>query len=170
MLSRSCWALLFLCAAAGFFGWLGLGTPPEELGTPPELGIPPHIPFEMITGDERFQAEATSCELSPLDSCHCQVMVRLRSPCADLSEEEEEDAAKLGVDLVNCPASAEGLRTYPCMPDTVKCQDRAPQILFSPIPPQIQCHLPPPQIPNFAAAEPELHPAASTQPLILILG
>ncbi|XP_074880205.1 protein brambleberry-like [Buteo buteo] len=126
MLSRSRWALLFLCATAGFFGWLGLGTPPEELGTPPELGIPPHIPFEMTTGDDRFQAEATSWELSLLDSCHCQVTARLRSSCADLSEEEEEkeDAAKLGVDLVNCPPSAEGHRTYPCTPDTEGQEER----------------------------------------------
>ncbi|KAM9644163.1 protein brambleberry-like [Morphnus guianensis] len=138
MLSRSCWALLFLCATAGFFGWLGLSTPPEELGTPPDLGIPPHIPFETITGDDRFQAEATSCELSPLDSCHCQVMVRLRSPCADLSEEEEEDAAKLGLDSVNCLASAKGLRTYPCMPDTEGQEERLRQRLETPIHPSLQ--------------------------------
>lgn len=74
MLSRSRWALLFLCVTAGFFGWLGLGTLPEELGTPPRAGDPPpHIPFEVTTGDDRFQAEATSWELLPLDSCHCQV-------------------------------------------------------------------------------------------------
>lgn len=72
--------------------------------------------------------------------------MRLRSSCANLSEEEEEkeDVAKLGVDLVNCPASVEGLRMYPCTPDMVKCQNRASQILFSPILPQIQCNLPSP--------------------------
>ncbi|XP_040979104.1 protein brambleberry-like isoform X2 [Aquila chrysaetos chrysaetos] len=143
MLSRSCWALLFLCVTAGFFGWLGLGTPPEELGTPPELGIPPHIPFEMTTGDDRFQAEATSRGLTHLDSCHCQVMVRLRSSCADLNEEEEEeDAAKLGVDLVNSPASAEGHRTYPCMPDKEGQEERPAgwlrQRLETPIHPSLQ--------------------------------
>lgn len=72
--------------------------------------------------------------------------MRLHSSCADLSEEEEEkeEVAKLGVDLVNCLASAKGLRTNPCMPDMVKCWNRAPQILFSPILPQIQCNLPRP--------------------------
>ncbi|XP_075351508.1 protein brambleberry-like isoform X2 [Mycteria americana] len=115
MPSWSCWALLLLCAAAGFFGWLGLSTPPEELGTPPEdLGIPPHVPFEMTTGDERFQAEATCRELPSPDSCHDQVTVRLHSSCANPSEEEE---AKPGVDLFNHQASAEGHRTYPCTPD-----------------------------------------------------
>ncbi|XP_072707883.1 protein brambleberry-like isoform X2 [Ciconia boyciana] len=115
MLSRSCWALLLLCAAARFFGWLGLSSPPEELRTPPEeLGVPPHDPFEMTTGDERFQAEATCGELPSPDSCHDQVMVWLDSSCANLSEEEE---AKLGVDLFNRQASAEGHRTYPCTPD-----------------------------------------------------
>ncbi|XP_035422263.1 protein brambleberry-like [Cygnus atratus] len=68
----------------------------------------------MTTGDERFQAEGAQWELSPLDSCHRQVVARLRSSCADLSEEE---VAKLGVALFNCQAGAEGRRTYPCTPE-----------------------------------------------------
>ncbi|XP_009472334.1 PREDICTED: protein brambleberry-like [Nipponia nippon] len=124
MLLQSCRALLLLCAAARFFGWLGLGTHPEELGTsPPELGIPPRVPFERTTGDERFQAEATRWEPSPLEPCHHQVVMRLRSSCADLSE-EEEDVAKLGVDLSNCHASTEGCRTYPCTPDAEEPQEQ----------------------------------------------
>ncbi|XP_075599268.1 protein brambleberry-like [Balearica regulorum gibbericeps] len=124
MLPHSCWALLlFLCAAARFFGWLGLGAPPEELGTPPEVRFSPHIPFEMITGEERFQAEAVHWELLPLDSCHHQAMMQLRSSCADLSEEEKV-VAKLDVELFNCQASAEGRRTYPCTPDTEEPQER----------------------------------------------
>lgn len=48
--------------------------PPRGVGDPPQSwGSPPHIPFEVTTGDDRFQAEATSWELLPLDSCHCQV-------------------------------------------------------------------------------------------------
>ncbi|XP_050771717.1 protein brambleberry-like isoform X2 [Gymnogyps californianus] len=77
----------------------------------------------MITGDDRFQAEAMCWKLSPLDSCCCQVVVRLQSPCADLSEEEEE-APKLGVDLFNCQASAKGRRTYPCTPGTEELQEQ----------------------------------------------
>lgn len=49
-------------------------------------------------------------------------MARLRSSCADLSEEE---VAKLGVALFNCQASAEGRRTYPCTLEMVRGQ-RAP--------------------------------------------
>ncbi|XP_074434115.1 protein brambleberry-like isoform X1 [Larus michahellis] len=39
MVSWSCWALLLLCAIARFFGWLGLGTPLEEVETPPEVVV-----------------------------------------------------------------------------------------------------------------------------------
>ncbi|XP_054674417.1 protein brambleberry-like isoform X2 [Grus americana] len=90
MLPRSCWVLLLLlCAAARFFGWLGLGTPPEELGTPPE------------------------------------VMMQLRSSCADLSEEEKV-VAKLEVELFDCQASAEGRQT--CTPDTCLLQEEPQEL------------------------------------------
>ncbi|XP_076185056.1 protein brambleberry-like [Aptenodytes patagonicus] len=117
MLPLSCWVLLLLCSAASFFGWLGLGTPLEELGTPPELEIPPRVPFEMTTGDELFQAEATCWEQTHPDSCHHQVMVRLHSSCANLSEEEEAAVAELGEDVFNCQASTEGCRLYPRTPN-----------------------------------------------------
>ncbi|XP_019375282.1 PREDICTED: protein brambleberry-like, partial [Gavialis gangeticus] len=68
-------------------------------------------PFEMVAGDERFLAEARLLDLSALDACHHQVVARLRSSCADMTEEE---VAKLGVSLFNCQAGAEGRRTYPC--------------------------------------------------------
>ncbi|KAM9200301.1 protein brambleberry-like [Mergus octosetaceus] len=127
-----CWALLLLCAPAsgvGLLGWLGFGTPPQEgtppgpLSPPPGPPSPPHVPFEMTTGDERFQAEGVQWELSPLDACHRQVVARLRSSCADLSEEE---VAKLGVALFNCQASAEGRRTYPCTPEMPLASCTAP--------------------------------------------
>ncbi|XP_074716633.1 uncharacterized protein LOC141939875 [Strix uralensis] len=120
MLPRSCWVLQLFCATAGFLGWLGLGIPPEEMGVPPELGAPPevgnppHIPLEMTAGDDQFQTEATCWDLSPLDSCHHQVVAWLRSSCANLSEEEEE---------VNCQTSAEGHRTYPCTPNMEELQE-----------------------------------------------
>lgn len=73
---RCCWALLLLCTpAAG--GLLGFGTPPQEGGAPPQgPPSPPGVPFEMATGDKRFQAEGAQWELSPLDSCHRQVRPR----------------------------------------------------------------------------------------------
>nr|XP_021145785.1 protein brambleberry-like [Columba livia] len=86
MLPRSCWVLLLFCAAARFFGCLGLSTPLENLGTPLELGVPP------------------------------EVVVQLRSSCTHLSEEEEEELAKLGVDRSNCRAP-KGHQTSPCTPD-----------------------------------------------------
>ncbi|KAM6278355.1 protein brambleberry-like [Spheniscus humboldti] len=91
--------------------------PPEELGTSLELEIPPHVPFEMTTGDKLFQAEATCWEQSRPDSCHHQVVVRLYSSCTDLSEEEEAAAAELGVAVFNCQASTEGHQPYPRTPD-----------------------------------------------------
>ncbi|MBN3285211.1 BMBL protein, partial [Polyodon spathula] len=68
-------------------------------------------PFEMTTADDRFLAEAKQLELSPLDSCHYQVIAQLKSSCSGLSEEE---IAKLGVVLFNCQAEVEGRKTYPC--------------------------------------------------------
>lgn len=34
MLLQSSWAVLLLCATAGFLRWLGLAAPPEKVGTP----------------------------------------------------------------------------------------------------------------------------------------
>ncbi|XP_074942083.1 protein brambleberry-like isoform X3 [Phalacrocorax aristotelis] len=137
MPSQSCWAVLLLCAAAGVFGWLGLGTSLE-------VGVPLCVPSETTADDEQFRAEATRCELSPPRSCHHQVMVRLRLTCTDLSEDKEE-AAKLGMDLFNCQASAEGHQTYACTPDMGRQEEMQEQLagwlrprLETPIHPSLQ--------------------------------
>ncbi|KAM4687618.1 protein brambleberry-like [Discoglossus pictus] len=65
----------------------------------------------MTTMDEKFLAEAKHLELSPLDSCHYQVVNQLRASCTEMSEEE---IAKLGVALFNCQAEVEERKTYPC--------------------------------------------------------
>ncbi|KAM6446051.1 protein brambleberry-like [Rhynochetos jubatus] len=130
MLPWSCWALLLLCDAARFFGWLGLSTPPEALGAPPE------------------------------------VVAWLRSSCANLSEEKE--AAKLGEDLFNL----QGQWTYPCTPDMVCVCVGQTKSYFLQFHPK-SCSTPSEfhtQDPNLVAAEPERHPAAFAQPLILVLG
>ncbi|XP_069709251.1 protein brambleberry-like [Phaenicophaeus curvirostris] len=49
-----------------------MGTPPEKLRVPTELGLSTQIPFEVTVVDERFQAEATRWEPSTLDSGHHQ--------------------------------------------------------------------------------------------------
>ncbi|XP_077207449.1 protein brambleberry-like isoform X2 [Paroedura picta] len=90
--------------------WLIHRAAPENRRAPVPEKLSP-VPFEMTTGDERFVAETRHLELTPLDSCHYQVISQLQSSCTDLSEEE---LAKLGVSLFNCQASVEGRQTYPC--------------------------------------------------------
>ncbi|XP_075776094.1 protein brambleberry-like [Pelodiscus sinensis] len=106
---------LLVIPSSGFFGWLRQGAAPEKDPVPPTPASDPRrlppAPFEMTTGDERFLAEARRLDLSPLDSCHHQVIARIHSSCTELKEEE---LAKLGVSLFNCQASVEGRRTYPC--------------------------------------------------------
>ncbi|XP_015278230.1 PREDICTED: protein brambleberry-like [Gekko japonicus] len=102
--------LLISEPSAGFFSWLIHRAAPEHRPAPAPEKLPP-VPFEMTTGDERFVAETRHLELTPLDSCHYQVISQLQSSCTELSEEE---LAKLGVSLFNCQASVEGRRTYPC--------------------------------------------------------
>ncbi|XP_054841918.1 protein brambleberry-like [Eublepharis macularius] len=107
--------LLISEPSVGFFGWLTRRASPENHPTPqaaaPDPGNLSPVPFEMTTGDDRFLAEARHLDLSPLDSCHYEVISQLQSSCADLSEEE---LAKLSVSLFNCQASIEGRRTFLC--------------------------------------------------------
>ncbi|XP_019403637.1 PREDICTED: protein brambleberry-like [Crocodylus porosus] len=83
----------------------------QLLGSPLCAAPSPVAPFEVAAGDERFLAEARLPDPSALDACHPQVVARLRSSCADMTEEE---VAELGVSLFNRQASAEGRRAYPC--------------------------------------------------------
>ncbi|XP_072432504.1 protein brambleberry isoform X2 [Chiloscyllium punctatum] len=100
------------CLAA--FGWFLRS---EAAGSPtpsPSAAGPPHSLFEMTVVDETFVLEGRHLELSPLDSCHRQVIAQLTTSCSDLSEEE---LAKLGVSLFNCQAAAEHRLTYLCTAD-----------------------------------------------------
>lgn len=83
--------------------------PPAQVSPDPVPNEPPT--FEMRVVDEKFLAEGSMMQLSPLDSCHLRVISHLRSTCDGLSE---ESLAKLGVELFNCQAEVEGRRTYPC--------------------------------------------------------
>lgn len=60
-----------------FFGWFTRKTSGRSSGSQKELAPDPRsmpsAPFEMITNDEKFLAEAKQLEMSPLDSCHYQV-------------------------------------------------------------------------------------------------
>jgi hypothetical protein len=62
----------------------------------------------------RFLQEAQNFGLatsSQLDSCQQSVILRLKSSCSSLTEEQ---LAKLSVSLLNCQSSAEGRPQYPC--------------------------------------------------------
>ncbi|XP_018427869.1 PREDICTED: protein brambleberry-like [Nanorana parkeri] len=112
-------ALLTLPERSGaFFGWFSRKTPGRSSGAQKEPAPDPHslpnAPFEMITTDDKFLAEAKQLEMSPLDSCHYKVVGQLRASCTEMSEEE---IAKLGVALFNCQAEVEDRKTYPCTED-----------------------------------------------------
>ncbi|KAA0724088.1 Protein brambleberry [Triplophysa tibetana] len=96
-----------------FFDWLKKAEPAPAPKQPvaPVLTQGDVPAFEMSVADEKFLAEAKQMELSPLDSCHFQVVAQLKAICSGLSEEQ---LAKLGVALFNCQSEVEGRRTYPC--------------------------------------------------------
>lgn len=76
------------------------------------------VPFEMTDAEETFLAEAQKYmgKMKPLDSCHQIVINRIKKSCSDINEEE---LAKLGVQLLNCQSLAENRRTYPCTEEMV---------------------------------------------------
>ncbi|XP_078714029.1 protein brambleberry-like [Lampetra fluviatilis] len=125
-----------LAECSGLFGWFrrrdkpavaptpdaqsgtqedGHGPPPQDgsQGGPERRGVGA-APFKLAFADERFLAEARHLELSPLDTCHYQVIGRLKGACDELSE---EDLAKLGVSLLNCQSMVEDRRTFQCTAD-----------------------------------------------------
>lgn len=79
------------------------------------------IPYESMTDDEKFLQEAakfTEMQVSsPLETCYHKVVMKIRSSCNEMSE---EDLAKLSVNLLNCQSSVEGRKIYPCTPDMVR--------------------------------------------------
>ncbi|CAN0403724.1 unnamed protein product [Lampetra planeri] len=124
-----------LAECSGLFGWFrrrdkpavaptpdaqsgtqedGHGAPQDgSQGGPERRGVGA-APFKLAFADERFLAEARHLELSPLDTCHYQVIGRLKGSCDELSE---EDLAKLGVSLLNCQSMVEDRRTFQCTAD-----------------------------------------------------
>lgn len=76
------------------------------------------IPYESMTDDEKFLQEAakfTEMQVSsPLETCYHKVIMKIRSSCNEMSE---EDLAKLSVNLLNCQSLVEGRKIYPCTQD-----------------------------------------------------
>ncbi|XP_044751710.1 protein brambleberry-like [Coccinella septempunctata] len=73
-----------------------------------------NIPYEVATMDEKFISEAaklTGVALSELDSCQQRVILKLKTDCHKLNDEQ---LAKLAVHLLNCQSYVEGRPTYPC--------------------------------------------------------
>ncbi|XP_043493018.1 protein brambleberry-like [Polistes fuscatus] len=73
------------------------------------------IPYETMTEDEKFLKEAaklTNIQVSsPLETCQHKVIMKIRTSCYDMNEEE---LAKLSVNLLNCQSAVEGRKTFPC--------------------------------------------------------
>ncbi|XP_011865596.1 PREDICTED: protein brambleberry-like isoform X2 [Vollenhovia emeryi] len=76
------------------------------------------IPYESMTEDEKFLREAaklTDIQVSsPLETCQHKVIMKIRTSCSDMTEEE---LAKLGVNLLNCQSAVEGRKMFPCTED-----------------------------------------------------
>ncbi|XP_064212659.1 protein brambleberry isoform X2 [Tribolium castaneum] len=75
------------------------------------------IPYEVSTVDEKFISEAaklTGVALSELDSCQQRVVLKLRSDCDKMNDEQ---LAKMAVHLLNCQSYVEGRPIFPCTDD-----------------------------------------------------
>ncbi|XP_015586684.1 protein brambleberry [Cephus cinctus] len=73
------------------------------------------IPYESMTDDEKFLQEAaklTEIQVSsPLDTCQHKVVMKIKTSCSDITEEE---LAKLSVNLLNCQSAVEGRKMFSC--------------------------------------------------------
>ncbi|CAL1682172.1 unnamed protein product [Lasius platythorax] len=73
------------------------------------------IPYESMTEDEKFLQQAakfTDIQVSsPLETCQHKVIMKIRTSCSDMTEEE---LAKLSVNLLNCQSAVEGRKMFPC--------------------------------------------------------
>lgn len=76
------------------------------------------IPYESMTEDEKFLQQAAKLTdikvSSPLEICQHKVIVKIRTSCSDMTEEE---LAKLSVNLLNCQSAVEGRKMFPCTED-----------------------------------------------------
>ena len=101
--------------AASVFTWIW-GKTADETTVLVSDGVPLiSIPYESMTEDEKFLQEAakfTDIQLSsPLETCQHKVIMRIRTSCSDMTEEE---LAKLSVNLLNCQSAVEGRKMFPC--------------------------------------------------------
>lgn len=117
--------LLIRCAqSATLLNWFW-GNSADESTVVVADGVPlVAIPYEAMTDDEKFLQEAakfTEIQVSsPLETCQHKVIMRIRTSCSDMSEEE---LAKLSVNLLNCQSAVEGRKMFPCNEEMVTKRD-----------------------------------------------
>ncbi|KAK9501046.1 hypothetical protein O3M35_002168 [Rhynocoris fuscipes] len=95
--------------------WLGFGT----TSTNPSVNHFPfiNVPFEELDPEEKFLVEAskiTGLKLDELDVCQQKLILKLKTSCGELSDEQ---LSKLAVGLLNCQSEIEGRKVYPCSPN-----------------------------------------------------
>ncbi|CAG9766635.1 unnamed protein product [Ceutorhynchus assimilis] len=72
------------------------------------------VPYEVTTLDEKFISEAvklTGVAISELDSCQQRVVLKLKTDCNKMNDEQ---LAKMAVHLLNCQSYVEGRKIFPC--------------------------------------------------------
>mgnify|MGYP006989427574 FL=1 len=79
------------------------------------------IPYEHKTIDEKFLEEASKytdlLKTSSLDVCQHKIILQIKTSCSSMNEEE---LAKMSVNLLNCQSEVDGRRIFPCSESMVK--------------------------------------------------
>ncbi|XP_039313666.1 protein brambleberry isoform X2 [Solenopsis invicta] len=107
-------------SSASILDWVGLGKKADDANVLVADGVPLiSIPYESMTEDEKFLQEGakfmTDIQVSsPLEICQHKVIMKIRTSCSDMTEEE---LAKLSVNLLNCQSAVEGRKMFPCTED-----------------------------------------------------
>ncbi|XP_073973658.1 protein brambleberry-like isoform X2 [Rhodnius prolixus] len=114
------WCFLFSVfvnlGCSSFLDWLGLQVHPPQRA---KVNILPllKVPFEELDPEEKFLVEAskiTGLKLDELDVCQQKLVLKLKTSCGELSDEE---LSKLAVGLLNCQSEVEGRKVFPCTPE-----------------------------------------------------
>ena len=125
-------ALCLHCAqSATILNWFW-NKPSEETTVLVADGVPlVSIPYETMTDDEKFLQEAakfTDIKISsPLETCQHKVVMKIRTSCSDMAEEE---LAKMSVNLLNCQSAVEGRKMFPCTEEMVRTGGKEIKILY----------------------------------------
>ncbi|ENN76300.1 protein brambleberry [Dendroctonus ponderosae] len=101
----------YFTSFVGFF-WYGDGTKNEVRSI---QEFKKTIPYEVSSVDEKFISKAvelTGVPNSELDSCQQRVVLRLKTDCNKMNDEE---LAKMAVHLLNCQSFVEGRKIFTCM-------------------------------------------------------